>query len=106
MSTASIVTVRRRDRFQSTGLMQRNAPASGLALQALVQAIVQLNQKVDSLAQTHSLPTLFQQPQEFAPTSLSQLSAAVHPQEQITPPANPPQRQARVNRSKLLDFFD
>lgn len=105
MSTASIVTVRRRNRFQTTALARRTAPMQMSPLGgSFVRSMVKPLEAMVSVARTARLPALFDR-------SSQQSSATNWIEAPVAPPvveasylADPPQ--PHTKRSSLLTFFD
>jgi len=106
MSTASIVTVRRRNRFQTTALARRTAPSQSHWMQSFLQSMVGPAQETTALAPVGILPALFRRmPQQLAAANHVQTPAAP-PVEQATYVPDPPRPQVRTKHSSLLTFFD
>ena len=115
MSTASIVTVRRRNRFQTTALARRTAPSQSHWMQSFLQSMVGPAQETTALAPVGILPALFRRtPQQLAMRNQAQqLAVANHVQAPAAPPVeqatyvpDPPRPQVRTKHSSLLTFFD
>lgn len=101
MNSDKITVVARRSRFEppTTNALAAN-PASPMVLQGLMQVLADLNRKVDALAtrprQEVAVPA---QPKAESP-------AAVEKPQDTTALTETPKPKLRINRARLLSFFD
>lgn len=96
--TTTVAVRRMRFELPTTNALAVN-PASPMVLQGLMQILADLNRKVDALA-TRPTQEVTISPALPKPTSPVETES---PAEATTPAKTP---KPRINRSRLLDFFD
>ena len=104
MGANSLMVIGQRGRLGGTSTpLTRQAPASPIVLKHLMQAIANLGQKVDALAVRDT-----QVPQVMPRHIVSSKTIPVESTEIDYDDSPPPtqQRNTRVRRSSLLEFFD
>jgi hypothetical protein len=112
MKTQSIPVVAQRSQRLRFGPQTTSAlaiaPASPMVVQGGVQLLAGIGQKVDTLEhKVDALATVHQQATAVrAPAARATPTPTETPEDTTTALAETPKPKARINRSRLLDFFD